>query len=62
MISFLIYTNSIENMVFSRKRQFRSLSNDSHAHSPSYRPTLPFNGYRDQVSSLYSGMHLKVNF
>jgi methionine sulfoxide reductase catalytic subunit len=26
------------------------------------RPTLPFNGYGDQVASLYSGMELKVNF
>jgi methionine sulfoxide reductase catalytic subunit len=25
-------------------------------------PTLPFNGYGDQVASLYSGMDLKVNF
>jgi hypothetical protein len=62
MVFPLIYTNSIENMVFSRKCQFRQLSSDSHADSPSYRSTLPFNGYRDQVSSLYSGMHLKVNF
>ena len=28
----------------------------------SRRPTLPFNGYGDQVASLYSGMDLKVNF
>lgn len=26
------------------------------------RPTLPFNGYADQVASLYSGMDLRVNF
>jgi len=26
------------------------------------RPTLPFNGYADQVASLYSGMDLKKNF
>ena len=26
------------------------------------RPTLPFNGYGDQVASLYQGMDLKVNF
>jgi sulfoxide reductase catalytic subunit YedY len=26
------------------------------------RPTLPFNGYGDQVASLYSGMDLKANF
>ncbi len=26
------------------------------------RPTLPFNGYADQVASLYSGMDLKVNY
>jgi methionine sulfoxide reductase catalytic subunit len=26
------------------------------------RETLPFNGYADQVASLYSGMDLKVNF
>lgn len=26
------------------------------------RPTLPFNGYADQVASLYAGMDLKVNF
>lgn len=26
------------------------------------RPTLPFNGYADQVASLYDGMDLKVNF
>jgi sulfoxide reductase catalytic subunit YedY len=26
------------------------------------RPTLPFNGYADQVASLYTGMDLKVNF
>ncbi len=25
-------------------------------------PTLPFNGYADQVASLYSGMDLRVNF
>ena len=28
----------------------------------SRRPTLPFNGYADQVASLYQGMDLKVNF
>ena len=26
------------------------------------RPTLPFNGYADQVASLYTGMDLRVNF
>jgi sulfoxide reductase catalytic subunit YedY len=26
------------------------------------RPTLPFNGYADQVASLYSGMDLRVNY
>jgi len=26
------------------------------------RPTLPFNGYGDQVASLYSGMDLKADF
>ncbi|MFZ5623580.1 MAG: protein-methionine-sulfoxide reductase catalytic subunit MsrP [Gemmatimonadota bacterium] len=26
------------------------------------RPTLPFNGYADQVASLYAGMDLRVNF
>ena len=26
------------------------------------RPTLPFNGYAEQVASLYAGMDLKVNF
>jgi sulfoxide reductase catalytic subunit YedY len=26
------------------------------------RPTLPFNGYAEQVASLYSGMDLRVNF
>ena len=26
------------------------------------RPTLPFNGYGDQVASLYSGMDLSKNF
>ena len=26
------------------------------------RKTLPFNGYADQVASLYQGMDLKVNF
>jgi methionine sulfoxide reductase catalytic subunit len=26
------------------------------------RPTLMFNGYGDQVASLYSGMNLKSNF
>jgi len=26
------------------------------------RPTLPFNGYADEVASLYSGMDLRVNF
>jgi sulfoxide reductase catalytic subunit YedY len=26
------------------------------------RPTLPFNGYADQVASLYRGMDLRVNF
>src|SRR5205085_5979216 len=26
------------------------------------RPTLPFNGYGDQVASLYSGMDLRRNF
>jgi sulfoxide reductase catalytic subunit YedY len=29
---------------------------------PSRRPTLMFNGYADQVASLYSGMDLKVNY
>jgi sulfoxide reductase catalytic subunit YedY len=28
----------------------------------SRHPTLPFNGYADQVASLYAGMDLKVNF
>ena len=28
----------------------------------SRRPTLPFNGYADQVASLYQGMDLRVNF
>jgi sulfoxide reductase catalytic subunit YedY len=26
------------------------------------RPTLPFNGYGDQVAGLYAGMDLRVNF
>ncbi|HQR77999.1 MAG TPA: protein-methionine-sulfoxide reductase catalytic subunit MsrP, partial [Burkholderiaceae bacterium] len=26
------------------------------------RPTLPFNGYADQVASLYRGMDLQKNF
>ena len=26
------------------------------------RPTLPYNGYGEQVASLYAGMDLKVNF
>jgi sulfoxide reductase catalytic subunit YedY len=26
------------------------------------RPTLMFNGYADQVASLYTGMNLKINF
>jgi sulfoxide reductase catalytic subunit YedY len=26
------------------------------------RPTLPFNGYADQVASLYAGMDLKQNY
>ena len=26
------------------------------------RPTLPFNGYAEEVASLYSGMDLRVNF
>jgi len=26
------------------------------------RPTLPFNGYADQVASLYAGMDLKKNY
>jgi len=26
------------------------------------RPTLPFNGYADQVASLYAGMDLKANY
>ena len=26
------------------------------------RPTLPFNGYADQVASLYEGMDLKENY
>jgi sulfoxide reductase catalytic subunit YedY len=26
------------------------------------RPTLPFNGYADQVASLYSGIDLRANF
>jgi sulfoxide reductase catalytic subunit YedY len=26
------------------------------------RPTLPFNGYADQVASLYAGMDLRRNF
>lgn len=30
--------------------------------SEARRPTLPFNGYADQVASLYAGMDLKVNF
>jgi sulfoxide reductase catalytic subunit YedY len=28
----------------------------------SRHPTLPFNGYADQVASLYQGMDLRVNF
>jgi sulfoxide reductase catalytic subunit YedY len=27
-----------------------------------YRPTLPFNGYAEQVAGLYSGMDLRANF
>ncbi|SES25506.1 sulfoxide reductase catalytic subunit YedY [Rhizobium sp. NFR03] len=30
--------------------------------SSSRHPTLPFNGYADEVASLYSGMDLKANF
>jgi sulfoxide reductase catalytic subunit YedY len=30
--------------------------------SSNRRPTLPFNGYGDQVASLYAGMDLKVNY
>lgn len=30
--------------------------------SSNRHPTLPFNGYADQVASLYSGMDLRVNF
>ena len=30
--------------------------------SASRRPTLPFNGYADEVASLYAGMDLRVNF
>ena len=30
--------------------------------SPRWQQTLPFNGYADQVASLYSGMDLKKNF
>ena len=26
------------------------------------RPTLPFNGYADQVAGLYAGMDLRANF
>jgi len=26
------------------------------------RPTLPFNGYGEQVASLYAGMDLRKNF
>jgi sulfoxide reductase catalytic subunit YedY len=26
------------------------------------RPTLPFNGYAEQVASLYAGMDLRTNF
>jgi sulfoxide reductase catalytic subunit YedY len=26
------------------------------------RPTLPFNGYADQVASLYAGLDLRRNF
>ena len=26
------------------------------------RPTLPFNGYAEQVASLYAGMDLKKNY
>jgi sulfoxide reductase catalytic subunit YedY len=26
------------------------------------RPTLPFNGYADQVASLYAGLDLRVNY
>jgi len=26
------------------------------------RPTLPFNGYGEQVAGLYSGLDLKANF
>ncbi|NOX49278.1 MAG: protein-methionine-sulfoxide reductase catalytic subunit MsrP [Gammaproteobacteria bacterium] len=29
---------------------------------PNRRPTLPFNGYADEVASLYSGMNLTKNF
>jgi sulfoxide reductase catalytic subunit YedY len=29
---------------------------------PERRPTLPFNGYADEVASLYSGMDLKANY
>ena len=32
------------------------------ASSPSAQPTLPFNGYAEQVASLYTGMDLRRNF
>ena len=32
------------------------------ASSPSARPTLPFNGYAEQVASLYTGMDLRRYF
>ncbi len=28
----------------------------------SWRKTLPFNGYAEQVASLYSGMDLRANY
>lgn len=35
---------------------------NSNSFFPKYVPTLPFNGYGDQVASMYAGMDLKRNF
>ncbi len=55
------YSNVNPNFDHPRWSQARERRIDS-ALLPHYVPTLMFNGYSDQVASLYAGMDLKKNY
>jgi sulfoxide reductase catalytic subunit YedY len=45
-----------------RWSQARERLLDANTLFPKYVPTLPFNGYGDQVAGMYTGMDLRKNF